>query len=250
MIEPPDPRGVRERAQALELREQLAALAHEQWSGWMRYLFSKGCYTDMGDYVIPKSSVLWWQRQMGTPYADLSEVEKDSDRKEADRVLALLASPWPGAWPPRLWACNFCGTVAGWPSESGMHGGGCKGDIVELSDWAVADHLRCHGNWPKVPLPPTPEREDLSDFPKCSGCGAAIWIEHAVDCPLVNIVPQPGGPGAWQPMELVREMRADAEDANTRGYLETWAAIHGWATAIENKFKPLPPAPDHETGTP
>lgn len=27
-------------AQAPSLREQLAALAHEQWSGWMRYMFS------------------------------------------------------------------------------------------------------------------------------------------------------------------------------------------------------------------
>lgn len=27
----------------LDLREALAALAHEQWSGWMRYLFSRGC---------------------------------------------------------------------------------------------------------------------------------------------------------------------------------------------------------------
>lgn len=73
-----------------ELREVLAALAHEQWSGWMRYLFGKCSYTDMGDAVIPKSSVLHWQRQVGTPYADLSEAEKESDRKEADRVLAAL----------------------------------------------------------------------------------------------------------------------------------------------------------------
>lgn len=72
-------------------REALAALAHEQWSGWMDYLFSKCKLTEMGDAVIPKSCVLWWQRQMGTTYADLSEVEKDSDRKEADRVIALLA---------------------------------------------------------------------------------------------------------------------------------------------------------------
>lgn len=78
--------------QIAQAREKLAELAHEQWTGWMRYLFSQCRYTDMGDAVIPKSSVLHWQRQMGASYADLSETEKDSDRKEADRVLALLAA--------------------------------------------------------------------------------------------------------------------------------------------------------------
>lgn len=62
------------------LREELADLAHEQWSGWMRYLFDN--WSD--------DSVARWQRQMETPYAGLSEEEKDSDRKEADRVLAVL----------------------------------------------------------------------------------------------------------------------------------------------------------------
>lgn len=63
-----------------ELREELADLAHEQWSGWMRYLFEN--WND--------DSVARWKRQMETPYAELSREEQDSDRKEADRVLAVL----------------------------------------------------------------------------------------------------------------------------------------------------------------
>jgi hypothetical protein len=63
-----------------ELREELADLAHEQWSGWMRYLFEN--WND--------DSVARWKRQMETPYTELSEEEQDSDRKEADRVLAVL----------------------------------------------------------------------------------------------------------------------------------------------------------------
>lgn len=66
-----------------DLRERLAALCHEQWSGWMRYLFEH-CS------LIPESFVIRWKRQMNTPYTELSEEEKESDRKEADRFLTLL----------------------------------------------------------------------------------------------------------------------------------------------------------------
>jgi len=76
-----------------EMREKLAALCHDQWSGWMEYLFSK-CHkapSSIGSMaVIPGWAVLRWRRQMVTPYAKLSEEEKNSDRKEADRFLALL----------------------------------------------------------------------------------------------------------------------------------------------------------------
>ena len=81
-----------------DLREKLAALAHEQWSGWMKYLFRQcreGIYFDESGVaeaavVIPHAAVERWKRQMNTPYADLPLEEKLSDREEADRVLALL----------------------------------------------------------------------------------------------------------------------------------------------------------------
>lgn len=79
-----------------ELREQLAELCHKQWSGWMEYLFSK-CMREVGQFdrdtgalIIPRQAVERWQRQMDTPYSGLSEDEKESDRKEADRFIALL----------------------------------------------------------------------------------------------------------------------------------------------------------------
>jgi hypothetical protein len=75
-----------------DAREMLAALAHEQWTGWMRYLFSRT--TPSGDgALIPAQWVTRWQHQMDTPYERLSERDKDSDRKEADRVLAIIAAP-------------------------------------------------------------------------------------------------------------------------------------------------------------
>lgn len=72
------------------VREQLATLAHEQWAGWMEYLFSKSDIDADGGVYIPVSLAHRWKRQMNTPYTELPEKEKESDRREADRVLALL----------------------------------------------------------------------------------------------------------------------------------------------------------------
>jgi hypothetical protein len=79
------------------MREKLAALAHEQWSGWMRYLFERshraeegGEVAPGGSVVIPSASVVRWRRLMDTPYGKLTEQEKESDRAEADRVLAEI----------------------------------------------------------------------------------------------------------------------------------------------------------------
>ncbi len=79
-----------------DLHEKLAALAHEQWSGWMRYLFEQCEETVEGDGIhMPRACVERWARQVNTPYTDLSEEEKESDRKEADRVLEILIAPAP-----------------------------------------------------------------------------------------------------------------------------------------------------------
>ncbi len=72
------------------MREKLAKLCHSQWSGWMQYLFSKGTFNDDGTWTMPKWAVDRWTRQMYTEYADLSEIEKDSDRAEADKFLELV----------------------------------------------------------------------------------------------------------------------------------------------------------------
>ena len=78
-----------------EIREMLAAQEHERWSRWMKYLFSK-CYGLDKAMVIPAESVEHWQRQIDTPYAKMSEEEKDSDRKEADNTLRLIEAHLPG----------------------------------------------------------------------------------------------------------------------------------------------------------
>lgn len=74
------------------LRETLAEYAHTAWSGWMKFLFEKCNSGNLYTMIIPAWFVDRWQRQLATPYADLSELEKNSDRAEADKILALLHS--------------------------------------------------------------------------------------------------------------------------------------------------------------
>lgn len=78
-----------------ELREKLAEQEHERWSRWMEYMLEQVPYNDDGTWTMPAWAVHRWVRQMRTPYTDLSEEEKDSDRKEADRTLALFREYFP-----------------------------------------------------------------------------------------------------------------------------------------------------------
>lgn len=74
----------------VELREALADYAHHAWSGWMDYLFSKGIFHDDGTWTMPKEFADRWRRQASTFYVDLPDSEKESDRKEADKMLDIL----------------------------------------------------------------------------------------------------------------------------------------------------------------
>lgn len=75
-----------------DLREALAEYAHEAWSGWMNYLLSKSIVNDDGSWTIPPELAERWYRQLTTPYFLLPEGEKESDRAEADKMLALAGS--------------------------------------------------------------------------------------------------------------------------------------------------------------
>lgn len=63
-----------------ELLEILAALEHDRWSRWMEYML-----TNMSPENLER-----WKRQMITDYKDLSEKEKESDRKEARITLTYI----------------------------------------------------------------------------------------------------------------------------------------------------------------
>lgn len=82
---------VEDTSQADGFREEVADLCHRQWAGWMEYLFSNGEFTISGGWIMPSWAVDRWRRQVEAPYADLSDEEKDSDRKEADKFISLFA---------------------------------------------------------------------------------------------------------------------------------------------------------------
>lgn len=74
------------------MRERLADYAHETWCNWMSYLFSKSKINDDGTLTIPKWAVDRWTNQINTAYAKLPEEMKETDRKEADKIIALIKS--------------------------------------------------------------------------------------------------------------------------------------------------------------
>jgi hypothetical protein len=66
-----------------QVREALANLEHEQWAHWTKYMLAN----------LTPENIERWKRQIETPYDQLSEAEKDSDREWADRVLKIMGHP-------------------------------------------------------------------------------------------------------------------------------------------------------------
>ena len=73
--------------------EHYAHLEHERWSKWQEYMFE--CAVVSGDdnlgirtLAFPTGQYENWKRQIDTPYAELSEKEKESDRKEVRPYLS------------------------------------------------------------------------------------------------------------------------------------------------------------------
>jgi hypothetical protein len=72
-----------------EFVEKGAALEHDRWAKWQNYLHSKLDFST-GKYVLSESDFEHWNRQIHTPYAELSEKEKESDRIEVRKYLPLI----------------------------------------------------------------------------------------------------------------------------------------------------------------
>jgi len=73
-----------------ELFEKLAAIEHQRWSDWQKYLHSKCIKNENGDLTIPCEYVNHLEQQINTPYCGLSEREKESDRKEVRKYWKLI----------------------------------------------------------------------------------------------------------------------------------------------------------------
>lgn len=72
------------------MMEQLAAVEHERWSHWQRYMHGKGERQPDGSLVIPPQLVTRWERLMATPYEELTNAERESDREQVRRYLQTI----------------------------------------------------------------------------------------------------------------------------------------------------------------
>lgn len=77
--------------------ELLADVEHERWSGWQSYLHSKLYEIDDNRVslnhhlkILPTELYDRWERQIATPYSQLSESEKQSDRDQVYKTLRAL----------------------------------------------------------------------------------------------------------------------------------------------------------------
>ena len=130
-----------------ELREKLAAYSHEAWAGWMRYMFENGGSeyqlfdTGLKAWVMLPQKNERWQRQMNTPYSELPEPEKASDRAEADKMLAILRDS----------IKSFEDEILDVIAEFGDTPTECLQIINERIE--LAQHYRAHPNAPRVEEP-------------------------------------------------------------------------------------------------
>ncbi len=74
------------------LLDELAAIEHERWAHWQRYMHSKGNMQSDGSLTLPAELVRRWQAQIATSYVDLSDAEKESDREQVRQYLQLIAA--------------------------------------------------------------------------------------------------------------------------------------------------------------
>jgi hypothetical protein len=73
-----------------DLIERLADAEHASWARWMEYLFSTCIPGPYGTLILQPENIEHWRRQIETPYADLSEREKQSDRDEVAHIMPFI----------------------------------------------------------------------------------------------------------------------------------------------------------------
>ena len=71
--------------------EELADIEHQRWADWQRHCHSK-IISDPDFRIGAKGNecIQRWERQINSPYKDLSEKEKQSDRREVERYLPII----------------------------------------------------------------------------------------------------------------------------------------------------------------
>src|SRR4051812_47661623 len=77
-----------------EIKEQLAAIEHERWSDWQKYMMglAKPDFDQEAETMFTYTTTefnRWW-KQIETPYAQLSDREKASDMEQVNRYWPII----------------------------------------------------------------------------------------------------------------------------------------------------------------
>jgi hypothetical protein len=73
------------------LREKLAAIEHERWADWQKWCNQTiRMNLKTGNIEGVLLALNRWDKQIETPYAELSEAEKASDMEQVDRYWPLI----------------------------------------------------------------------------------------------------------------------------------------------------------------
>jgi len=70
--------------------EKGANLEHERWARWQKYVHSLCKKNKDGSLTIPKERVEWWEKEIATPYSELTEKLKEYDRMETRNYISLV----------------------------------------------------------------------------------------------------------------------------------------------------------------
>jgi len=114
-----------------EMVEKFANIEHERWSKWQQWVFDCSTENEDGSVTIPADKVERWKRQIATPYAELSEKEKQSDRDQVYPYIQALHT-------------SLVAAVEGKRQIKQEHCPECRGDGYTV-DYDPSDHT---GNTP------------------------------------------------------------------------------------------------------
>lgn len=74
-----------------ELKEELAAIEHERWASWQKWMHEQAYHsTPNGGLVFDGEYIKHLEKQINTPYVDLSATEQASDMEQVDRYWPLI----------------------------------------------------------------------------------------------------------------------------------------------------------------
>ena len=67
-------------------------MEHERWAHWQRYMHEQGKRQPDGSLLLSADLVAKWDRLIDTPYSQLTEKERESDREQVRRYLPTVAN--------------------------------------------------------------------------------------------------------------------------------------------------------------